>query len=185
MKLVAGLGNPGAEYAFTPHNAGFWAIEQLASSLQVSISQQKFQAQIGKTCYQEESVLLMKPLTLMNLSGNAVAACARFYQLLPEDILIISDDLDLPVGKARLRKTGSHGGHNGLRSVSQQLGSSQFKRLRLGIGRSTASLSAKEYVLRRWSSEQIQLCVQLIEQAMPLILDFLGSSRFQNTSLSI
>ena len=133
--LVAGLGNPGDQYEHTRHNAGFQVIDALAQRGGFSVRRLKFHALTQTALIGGQGVLVMKPLTYMNLSGQAVGEAARFYKLPPHQVLIISDDVDLPLGKLRIRKEGSAGGHNGLKSVIQHLGTDQFPRLKVGVGR--------------------------------------------------
>lgn len=146
MKLIIGLGNPGKDYEKTRHNAGFMVIDEVAKELNVEINQKKFKALIATTKYKNENVILMKPQTYMNLSGEAVGECARFYNLTMNDILVLVDDLDLPVGKIRLREKGSSGGQNGLKSIISHMGGDGFKRIRIGIGKDQFMLTA-DYVL--------------------------------------
>ncbi len=133
--LVAGLGNPGDQYEHTRHNAGFQVIDALSQRGGFPVRRLKFHALTQTALIGGQGVLVMKPLTYMNLSGQAVGEAARFYKLPPHQVLIISDDVDLPLGKLRIRKGGSAGGHNGLKSVIQHLGTDQFPRLKVGVGR--------------------------------------------------
>ncbi len=132
--LIVGLGNPGDKYEGTRHNVGFRVVDELARNSQFSIQRLKFHALTGSTVISDQGVLVLKPMTYMNLSGEAVAEAARFYQISPDHVLVVSDDVDLPPGKLRLRKGGSAGGHNGLKSIIQHLGSDQFPRLKVGVG---------------------------------------------------
>ena len=132
--LVAFLGNPGLRYLGTRHNAGFMTAEALSRKLGVRIDRARFQALTAQVELGGEKVLLMLPQTYMNLSGNAVAQAARFYKIPPEHILVVSDEVSLPIGRLRIRTKGSAGGHNGLKSIIAQLGTDQFPRLRLGVG---------------------------------------------------
>lgn len=136
MKLIVGLGNPGREYEKTRHNSGFMAMDILADRLNVSITTKKWNALIGKTNVNGQQVLLMKPLTYMNESGNAVIQAVNFHKIDPEDILVIHDDMDLPVGALRIRKKGSAGGQKGMKSIIAHLGTSDFARIRVGVGHS-------------------------------------------------
>lgn len=133
--LVAGLGNPGDQYEHTRHNAGFQVIDALSQRGGFPVRRLKFHALTQTALIGGQGALVMKPLTYMNLSGQAVGEAARFYKLPPHQVLIISDDVDLPLGKLRIRKGGSAGGHNGLKSVIQHLGTDQFPRLKVGVGR--------------------------------------------------
>ena len=132
--LVVGLGNPGDQYENTRHNAGFRVVDELADRGDFPVQRLKFHALTNTAVIGGQGVLVMKPVTYMNLSGEAVGEAARFYKLPPDHVLVISDDVDLPLGKLRLRKGGSAGGHNGLKSIIQHLGTDQFPRLKVGVG---------------------------------------------------
>ena len=132
--IVVGLGNPEKEYEKTRHNAGFMAIDNLANRLSVKVDRAKFQALVGEAVIADKRVLLMKPQTSMNLSGNAVIEAARFYKIAPENIIVFSDDITLDVGRLRVRRKGTHGGHNGLRSIEARLASQEYQRIKIGIG---------------------------------------------------
>ena len=132
--LVVGLGNPGDKYENTRHNAGFMAIDQLADRGDFPVQRLKFHALTQQATISGQGVLVMKPTTYMNLSGDAVAEAAAFYKVPPEHILVLCDDVSLPVGKLRIRLSGSAGGHNGLKHIIQRLGTDQFPRLKIGVG---------------------------------------------------
>ena len=134
MYIIAGLGNPGREYEKTRHNAGFEVIDRLAERLQVLSWEKKHKALAGKAVYAGEKLLLLKPQTYMNLSGESLLSAASFYRVTPDHILVISDDIDLAEGRLRIRKSGSAGGHNGLKSIISNLGSADFVRIRVGVG---------------------------------------------------
>ena len=144
--LVVGLGNPGPEYAATRHNVGFWLLDQLAASGADLRVESKFQAEVGTLKFGGRRVALLKPTTYMNLSGQAVGAYARYYKIQPAAILVVHDELDLAPGTVRLKRGGGHGGHNGLRDITAQLGT-EFLRLRLGIGHPGSADKVVEYVL--------------------------------------
>lgn len=153
--LIVGLGNPGPEYAGTRHNAGFMVIDRLLAGFPAGRFEERHTASssvwTGK--FRGRALLLQKPLTFMNLSGQAVALLARRNGIQPESILVISDDLDLPVGRLRLRNGGADGGHNGLKSIIAELGSSSFRRLRIGIGRPKPGETV-DYVLSKFEGEE-------------------------------
>ena len=132
--LIAGLGNPGEQYENTRHNVGFRVIDELADRGDFPVQRLKFRALTNTAVIGGQGVLVMKPVTYMNLSGEAVGEAARFYKLPPDHVLVISDDVDLPLGRLRIRKGGSAGGHNGLKSIIQHLGTDQFPRLKVGVG---------------------------------------------------
>lgn len=166
--LVAGLGNPGAKYAATRHNAGFMVIDRLGEDVDGS-SRERFQGAILETKRHDETLVLFKPLTFMNNSGIAVSQVARWYKIPPERILVVYDDLALPFGTIRLRPQGSAGGHNGLQSIIDHLGSNQVPRLRIGIGRPAAG-STVTYVLSRFTSTERDALPAIIESARDAVL---------------
>ena len=135
MKMIVGLGNPGAEYAQTRHNVGFMLVDKLASDLKVDVTKKKFNALMAECQIKGEKIILVKPQTYMNLSGDAVGPLARWYKINPSDIMVIYDDMDLPLGKLRIRPFGGTGGHNGMKSLIAALGTEKFPRMRIGIGR--------------------------------------------------
>ena len=136
MKLIVGLGNPGKEYEKTRHNSGFMALDYLSDRLNVTLSSQKWNALIAKVTIEGQQVLLMKPMTYMNESGNAVIQAVNFYKIDPKDILVIHDDMDLPVGGLRIRQKGSAGGQKGMKSIIAHVGTSDIARIRVGVGHS-------------------------------------------------
>ncbi len=147
IKLIVGLGNPGHEYVRTRHNVGFMVLDALASQWRFSFNEHtKWKAELAK----HQQLYFLKPLTFMNLSGQAVQACAQFYKIKPEEVLLIYDDVALPIGKLRLRPSGSAGGHNGIKSIIQHLGTDQFPRIKIGIGGAEKS-SLSGHVLGRFS----------------------------------
>ena len=149
--LVVGLGNPEAKYANTRHNAGFMFIDLLSSRLGVKVDRAKYNALTGEAIISGKRVLLMKPVTYMNLSGNAVRAAADFYKIPPENIIIIYDDVSLDVGKMRIRLKGSDGGHRGIRSITERLGTPNYPRIKLGVGQKPHP----EYDLKDWVLKDI------------------------------
>jgi peptidyl-tRNA hydrolase, PTH1 family len=165
LKLIVGLGNPGSEYEHTRHNIGFEVIDALSQTNGLPLDKLKFNAQFGKGKMEGEDVLLVKPLTYMNLSGEALSPIMNFYQIPIEDILVVYDDLDLPIGKIRLREKGSAGGHNGMKSIIQHLGSQNFKRIRVGIGRPVGREKVIDYVLKRFTKEDQPSVDASIDQA--------------------
>lgn len=174
MKLIVGLGNPGEEYAGTRHNCGFMVIDRLASKLNVDVDQNKFKGLYAKVKYHGEDIILLKPQTYMNLSGESVNAVMNFFKIDKEDLLVIYDDLDMPVGKLRLRKTGSAGGHNGIKNIIAHLNSQDFKRIRVGIDRHKY-MNVADYVLSRFSKVESEAIEQGIENAANAVLDYLDN----------
>ena len=132
--LIAGLGNPGPEYEKTRHNTGFMSLDLLAARLQVKVSKERFKALTAQADFDGQRLLLMKPQTFMNLSGEAVIQAVRFYKIPPEHVIVVSDEISLPIGKLRIRVKGSAGGHNGLKNIIAQLGTDAFPRIRIGVG---------------------------------------------------
>ncbi|MFQ5461569.1 MAG: aminoacyl-tRNA hydrolase [Phycisphaerae bacterium] len=155
MKLIVGLGNPGPKYTGTRHNIGFAVIDALAAAYSVALTTEKFHAWFGKATIADEPVVLLKPTTYMNRSGQAVAEAGRFYKLELSDLLVISDDLALPVARLRMRASGSAGGHNGLQNICDRIGSDQWCRLRIGIGQPLGDPAA--YVLGRFYDSEMPL----------------------------
>lgn len=155
MKLVVGLGNPGSEYRDTRHNVGFLVADELARRWRVPDAwREKFAALYIKTMVGDEAVVLAKPLTFMNLSGQAVAALAGFYQIDPVDVLVVTDDVALPLGRLRARPEGGAGGHNGLKSIIQHLGTQAFPRVRVGVGRGDDRRDLSDHVLGRFEPDE-------------------------------
>ncbi|MBM7646462.1 PTH1 family peptidyl-tRNA hydrolase [Scopulibacillus daqui] len=165
MKLIVGLGNPGSKYEHTRHNIGFEVIDALSEQHQLPLTKTKFNALYGKGKINNEDVLLVKPLTYMNLSGEAVAPLMNFYKLSMDDLLVIYDDMDLAVGKIRLRQKGSAGGHNGIKSLIAHLGTQDFKRIRVGIGRPDGRQPVIDYVLQRFGEDEMDTISQVIKKA--------------------
>ena len=132
--IIVGLGNPGKDYEKNRHNAGFMAIDYISGRCGARIDRAKFSALVGEATIAGKRALIMKPQTFMNLSGEAVGAAAKFYKIAPENIVVISDDISLDVGRARVRRKGSHGGQNGLRNIEAHLGSQNYQRIKIGVG---------------------------------------------------
>ena len=155
MKLIVGLGNPGPEYRDTRHNVGFMVVDALAQRWRVGDQwREKFEALQIKTVVGEESVILTKPLTFMNLSGHAVQALAGFYKIEPADVFVVTDDVALPVGRLRARRDGGAGGHNGLKSIIQSLATQAFPRMRVGVGRGDDRRDLADHVLGRFAADE-------------------------------
>ena len=164
MKIVVGLGNPGQEYSATRHNVGFMTVDTLAARWGITAWRNKFDALVAEH-RGEEPILLIKPQTYMNLSGYSVSAAVNWYKVASEDIIVIYDDLDLPTGKLRLRARGGPGGHRGMESLLVHLGTDEFPRVRVGIGRPPAYMETANYVTGRFSPEEQPLISEAIKQA--------------------
>lgn len=165
MKLIIGLGNPGKQYEKTRHNVGFDAIDELSNQLNISLDQLKFKGLFGMGFVGTEKILLLKPLTYMNLSGESIRAVMDFYDIDPEDILVIYDDLDLPVGKMRLRQKGSAGGHNGIKSTIAHLGTQEFNRIRIGVDRPQNGMSVSNYVLGKFTADEQPFIEEVVKRS--------------------
>jgi PTH1 family peptidyl-tRNA hydrolase len=168
MKLIVGLGNPGAEYAGTRHNAGFEVIEILAKRHQIAVSKRNFQAVYGDGAIGGQRVILARPMTYMNLSGEATTALMRFYKIEPEDTIIILDEVALPPGRLRLRFQGSAGGHNGLANILQLLHTDRVPRIRIGVGASRTGQMIG-HVLSRFPKEEFPIMQQAYDLAADAI----------------
>ena len=168
MKLIAGLGNPGSEYDGTRHNVGFDVIDLLARRHGISVSKRSFKSVYGEGVIAGEKVLLARPMTFMNLSGEAVGAMARFYKLEPAEIWIVLDEVALPPGRIRLRYKGSAGGHNGLASIVTALHTQEVPRIRLGVGAARPGAMVG-HVLGRFRKEEIPLIEEAVERAADAI----------------
>ena len=164
--LIVGLGNPGAEYAKTRHNAGFLLVETLAVRWQADwTNERKFAAQVARGERSGRKFLLAKPQTFMNLSGEAVGSLVNYYQLPPAQLLVVVDDADLPLGEIRLRPGGGSGGHHGLESVAQHLGTREYPRLRLGIGRKDEARQITGHVLGKFDAAENAVLEKVLERA--------------------
>lgn len=164
MKLIAGLGNPGIKYAHNRHNVGFMALDKLARAEQKKFERQRFNAQLLEVNLADERVLLVKPQTYMNLSGTAVGKLAGFYHLPRTDVIVVYDDLDLPLGKIRLRADGSSGGHHGMESIINHLGGIDIPRLRIGIGRPNPSQDIG-HVLGNFHDDEMSTLDDVLQRA--------------------
>mgnify|MGYP000384732024 FL=1 len=174
--IVAGLGNPGLEYEQTRHNAGFLAVEELAKQCGgVKLNQMKFQSNCCEAMLGEVRCLLMQPTTYMNLSGDAIAAAANFYKIPPEQVLVIYDDISLPPGKLRLRRKGSAGGHNGIKSIIAQLGTEEFPRIRVGVGaKPNPQYDLADWVLSNFTGPEDKLITEAAARAADAALEIIA-----------
>ena len=171
MKLIVGLGNPGKEYELTRHNIGYIFIDSFADTLGVKIEKKKYNGLYCETTINNEKVILLKPLSYMNLSGEVVKQYVSYFKIDTKDILIINDDLDLVTGKIRLRPSGSSGGHNGLKNIALHLGTEDFKRLKIGISNNKL-IDTKDYVLGKFSKEEIEIIDNLKDTINSLLNDY-------------
>ena len=169
MKIIAGLGNPGAEYAHTKHNVGFMLVDALAEELGLDAWREKFNALVAEGRIGAEKVLLVKPLTYMNESGRALAPLLDWYKLAPEELIVVHDDMDIAVGTIRLRRKGSAGGHNGIKSLLAHIGSQEFSRVRIGIGRPLPGWTVVRHVLAPFSAEDAPKVHEAISYLLPAV----------------
>jgi PTH1 family peptidyl-tRNA hydrolase len=172
MRLLVGLGNPGSRYAMTRHNVGFMAVDAAARQHRFAPFRGKFQGSLSEGTVGDEKVLALKPETFMNLSGESVAAAARFYKIMPGEIAVIHDDIDLAEGKLRVKRGGGAGGHNGLRSIDEMLGQ-DYWRIRIGIGHPGMRELVEAYVLQNFLSEErewLDPMLAAIAEALPLLV---------------
>ncbi len=174
IKLIVGLGNPGAEYAATRHNAGFWFIDELAREAGASLRHDsKFHGLAGKARLHGEDIWLLQPQTFMNRSGLSVVALAQFYKILPDQILVVHDEMDIPAGQVKLKQGGGNGGHNGLKDIQAHLSTPAFWRLRLGVGHPGDRGEVVSYVLkppRREEQELIDAAMLRAQNLLPRML---------------
>ena len=168
-RMIVGLGNPGAEYAGTRHNAGFDVVDILAKKLDTSVKQKKFGGLFGDCQLDEKKLMLLKPQKYMNRSGQVVATAMGFYKLPLENLIVVTDDMALEPGRIRIRRKGSSGGHNGLGDIIEKLGTDEFARLRIGIGQSGGEVST-DYVLARASNEEKELTAEAVEKSCRVLI---------------
>lgn len=173
MFLVVGLGNPGSQYEFTKHNVGFLTVDYLADKLNIKINKLKFKGLFAKEKIENEDVVLLKPQTYMNLSGESVRDFANFFKIPPENIIVVVDDVDLPMGKIRIRKKGSAGTHNGMKSIIYQLQSDNFIRIKVGIEREDRKDDLADYVLKGFSKDEVPIMEESMERAAKAVLEII------------
>jgi peptidyl-tRNA hydrolase, PTH1 family len=177
IKLFVGLGNPGAEYDATRHNAGFWLVDALARELKCPLSYDKnYFGMVARTVVAGQTVWLLQPQTFMNLSGKSVGALAKFFKIAPNEILVAHDELDIVPGEAKIKLGGSHAGHNGLRDIHAQLGTDQYWRLRIGIGHPGVKSEVIHWVLKKPSAEHRDAIAQTIERSVQALPHFLAGN---------
>ena len=188
MKLIVGLGNPGPSYANTRHNAGFLVIDALAQHHQIAVNKIKHKGLEGNGHIGEEKVVLLKPQTYMNLSGGSVREAMDFYKLTPADLMVIYDDISLPVGAVRIREKGSDGGHNGMKDIIRHLGTEDFVRIRMGVGAKPAGWNLADYVLSAFppqEREEVSHGIMVAGQAVEDILTIGLQKAMNRANLSV
>ena len=171
MKLIVGLGNPGNEYSNTRHNVGYLTLQKCSEVFNFNFSKSKFNGTYGETFINNEKYIFLLPEKYMNLSGEVVAEYVNYFKIDISDILIISDDLDMETGKIKLKEKGSSGGHNGLKNIELHLGTPNYKRLKIGITNNKL-IDTKDYVLGKFTSEELKIINNLIDKAVLIIKDF-------------
>ena len=182
VKLIVGLGNPGEKYIETKHNVGFMLVDKICKDLDLKFTADKiFQADIATTFINGEKVYFVKPTTFMNESGKAVQALLAYYGLDIEDLLVIYDDLDLEVGKIRLRSKGSAGGHNGIKSIIKHIGSQEFKRIKIGIGRPKEGMTVVHHVLGKFDKDDYITILQTVDRVEEAVNDYLVERNFERS----
>lgn len=175
MYLIAGLGNPGNKYEYTRHNAGFMVIDDLAKKLNIKVNKLKFKSLIGEGFIGNEKVILMKPSTYMNDSGKAILDCFNYYNLSAENLIVICDDIDIPFGTIRIKKKGSAGTHNGLKSIIYLIQSQDFARIKVSVGQNDNNYDLKDFVLSQFSKKEFEVlkkeidmsseaCIKIVEE---------------------
>ncbi len=165
MKIIAGLGNPGLRYAGTRHNMGFSVITELSDAFKISVKKKECKSVTGHGIIADEKVILAMPQTYMNLSGEAVSELLHFYKCEPRDLIIIYDDIDLDVGRIRIREKGSAGGHNGIKSIIKCIGTDEFDRIKVGVGARDEQQDLVDHVLGRFSKEQLPVIRDAVSRA--------------------
>jgi len=191
VHLVAGLGNPGTEYAKTRHNAGFLVIDDIAESYSIPLNREKFNVVFGRGVIDGVNTILAKPLSFMNRSGPPVRQLTDYFRISYRDILVIHDDIDLDFGRLKIKEKGGHGGHKGISSLIDALGKDGFIRLRIGIGRSEKGLDVSDHVLGRFGPGEKQMVRQIVERARDAAVTILcdgakeGMNRFNDRRIQI
>ena len=171
MYIIAGLGNPGKDYENTRHNIGYMTIDNFAGKYGISFSEKKFHSVVGKGVVEGQKVILIKPLTYMNLSGEAIREACDYFKIDPEEeLIVLYDDISLPVGQLRIRPKGSAGGHNGIKNIISHLGTEIFKRIKIGVGEKPSRMDLADYVLGHFSKEDMELEKEACEKAAEAVL---------------
>lgn len=180
MKCIVGLGNVGKKYEDTRHNVGFMVVDEFLNKHNIELDKQKFKGNYTIATINGEKVLIIEPMTYMNLSGEAVRPLMDYYKVDVEDLVVLYDDLDMPQGRIRIRQKGSAGGQNGMRSIIQHLGTQEFKRIRLGIGRPEGRKPVVDYVLQKFSDDEMITMQKVIDHTIEALETFIGGEKFEN-----
>lgn len=171
--LIVGLGNPGRHYQASRHNIGFMLVSHLAEKLDIAFTRVQSKALVTKSNYQGRSLILAKPQTYMNLSGQAVSSLVRFYKIQLDNLLVVYDDVDLPYGRIRIRPSGGSAGQKGMQSIIGQLGTQEFPRMRMGVGRPPGSKGAASYVLRDFSGEDAEFLPPILDRGVEAVITYI------------
>ena len=171
--LIVGLGNPGRQYQASRHNIGFMLVSHLAEKLDIAFTRVQSKALVTKSNYQGRSLILAKPQTYMNLSGQAVSSLVRFYKIQLDNLLVVYDDVDLPYGRIRIRPSGGSAGQKGMQSIIGQLGTQEFPRMRMGVGRPPGSKGAASYVLRDFSGEDAEFLPPILDRSVEAVITYI------------
>jgi len=191
LRLVVGLGNPGASYENTRHNAGFVAIDKIARDFNIPLDRRKFECVYGRGFIEDVEVLLAKPMAFMNRSGPPIQKLAHFFRIKCKDMMVIHDDIDLVFGRLKIKEKGGHGGHNGIRSLMDAFGGGDFVRLRIGIGRSEAGDGVTDHVLGRFPKDNAEMLTRIISGVRDAVVTVLckgtkaGMNLFNGKNLKI
>ena len=189
--MVVGLGNPGARYENTRHNAGFMIADKIARDFHISFDKKKFDCVYGRGSIEDVEVLLSKPMAFMNRSGPPIQKLAHFFRIQCKEMVVIHDDIDLVFGRLKIKEKGGHGGHNGIRSIMDAFGGGNFVRLRIGVGRSEAGENVTDHVLGRFSADKAEMVVRVISVARDAVVTVLcegtkvGMNAFNRNDLLI
>ncbi|EPH98559.1 aminoacyl-tRNA hydrolase [Enterococcus faecalis 13-SD-W-01] len=181
MKMIVGLGNPGTKYQQTKHNVGFMIVDRLAEKYQTAFKKNTFEAEVAEFFVNGEKIILVKPQTFMNESGRSVGPLMTYFGIYPEELIVVYDDLDLAVGKLRLRQKGSAGGHNGMKSIISHLGTNVFNRVKVGIGRPEGKQTVVNHVLSGFSKENQPLIEESIDRAVQALETVIDGHSFIDT----
>ncbi|EOH94122.1 aminoacyl-tRNA hydrolase [Enterococcus villorum] len=181
MKMIVGLGNPGTKYIQTKHNIGFMVVDRMAAKYQAVFKKNSFEAEVAEFFYEGEKIVLVKPQTFMNESGRAVGPLMTYFGIYPEELVVVYDDLDLAIGKIRLRQKGSAGGHNGIKSIISHLNTNVFNRIKVGIGRPEGNKTVVQHVLSPFTKETQPLIEMSIDQSVAALEFILEGHSFVDT----
>ncbi len=190
MRLIVGLGNPGAQYENTRHNAGFMVIDKIGIEFGISIDKKKFDVHYGRGTIKDHAVMLAKPMAFMNRSGEPVQKLAAYFKIPSKELIVVHDDIDLAFGRLKIKEKGGHGGHKGLKSIIRAVGQDAFVRVRIGIGRSETGNSVSDHVLGRFYDDEAKLLDAIINRARDAVITILtegtkaGMNRFNERLLN-